>query len=573
MRNTSLNLLVGIFAFISTTSVFAQPACNISGSYIMNEVVARPAFSCSQGTASNPQFEISGPGNSTYISVENWNNNTNQIFGIVGNNRTVRMVSITCDGVKQDVSVECGSINIIDPNNITPGSGDAVINLSGEAQVIRGFGGMNYPDWMGGDLTSSQRETAFANGDNQLGFSILRIHVDPNSNNWWKEVATSQKAIELGAIVFASPWSPPESMKETFNRNGKTAVRLKKSSYADYAKHLNDFVKFMKDNGVDLYAVSVQNEPDYADDWTWWTSAEIVDFLINNAPSIDCRIMAPESFQYRKDMSDPILNNPTALANVDILGTHMYGTPTNQYAYPLFKQKGVGKDLWMTEVYYPDSNTDADAWPSALNLADHIHRNMVDAEFQAYVWWYIRRSYGPIKENGNISKRGYMMAHFSKFIRPGYIRVDATKNPDTDVFVSAYKGDGKVVIVAVNKKTSTVNQNFAVNNLPLDMEIGQIENWRTSGTENQVKGANLDVNGNKFTAALPAQSVTTFVLTTGSSQTTQIQDISVQTFPADNLSPATYFTLQGKAIGTTKPENAGVYIMKQGSTVQKIIVK
>ncbi len=565
--------VLSFVALISTTSVFAQPACNISGSYKLNEVVNRPSFSCSQGAASNPQFEISGPGNSTYTSVSNWNNNTNQSFGIAGDNRTVRMVSITCDGVVQNISVECGSINIIDPDAVITTPGEAAINLSREAQVIRGFGGMNYPDWMGGDLTPAQRETAFGNGDNQLGFSILRIHVDPNSNNWRKEVATAQKAIEHGAIVFASPWSPPESMRETFNRNGKTAVRLKKSSYAAYAKHLNDFVKFMKDNGVDLYAISVQNEPDYADDWTWWTSAEIVDFLINHAPSIDCRIMAPESFQYRKDMSDPILNNATALANVDIFGTHMYGTPTNQYAYPLFKQKGTGKDLWMTEVYYPDSNTDADAWPNALNLADHIHRNMVDAEFQAYVWWYIRRSYSPIKENGNISKRGYMMAHFSKFIRPGYIRVDATKNPATDVFVSAYKRDGEVVIVAVNKKTSVVNQDFAINNLPSDMEIEKIENWRTSGTENLVKGTSVNVSGNKFTAALPAQSVTTFVLTIDSPETTQTQIISAQPFSADESSPVFYFTIQGKPLGTTKPENAGVYIMKQGASVQKVIVK
>ena len=42
----------------------------------------------------------------------------------------------------------------------------------------------------------------------------------------------------------------------------------------------------------------------------------------------------------------------------------------------------------------------------------------------AYVWWYIRRSYGLIKENGNISKRGYCMAQYSKFVRPNDVRVE-----------------------------------------------------------------------------------------------------------------------------------------------------
>jgi glucuronoarabinoxylan endo-1,4-beta-xylanase len=575
--------VLSFVAVITAIPVFAQPACNIGGSYDMNTVVARPTFSCSQGAATNPQFEISGPGNSNYTSVANWNNNTNQTFGIAGNNRSVRMVSITCDGTVQNTTVACGSINIIDPDAVVVTPGEAAVNLSKEAQVIRGFGGMNYPAWTGGDLTAEQRETAFGNGSNQLGFTILRIHVDADRNSWQREVATAQKAIERGAIVFASPWVAPAGMNETFYRDAQNpnATRIKKSSYADYAKHLNDFVQFMKQNGVDLYAISVQNEPDYAHDWTWWTSAEIIDFLINHAPSIDCRIMAPESFQYRKDLSDPILNNAEALANMDILGVHMYGTPPNQYAYPLFKQKGAGKELWMTEVYYPNSDTDADVWPQALDVADHIHRNLADAEFQAYVWWYIRRSYGPIKEDGNISKRGYMMAHFSKFIRPGYIRVDATKTPNTDVFVSAYKGDGKVVIVAVNKQASNVNQNFLISG---NASIEKIENWQTSQNENLAKKADIAVTEGRFTANLPAKSVTTFVgtlpvapssssLAPGSSSSGTTHIITQPLNPKIKTQNPAYFTLLGEPLGSAKPQKAGVYILKQGSSIRKVMVR
>ena len=136
------------------------------------------------------------------------------------------------------------------------------------------------------------------------------------------------------------------------------------------------------------------------------------------------------------------------------------------------------------------------------------------AEFQMYVWWYIRRLYSPLKEDGAISKRGYMMAHFSKFVRPGYIRIDAAKNPETNVFVSAYKSGNKVVIVAVNKKTSVSNMNFTVSG---GGATGSVESWRTSGTENMLKATGtITVNGGKFSATLPAQSVTTFVGTLGS---------------------------------------------------------
>ncbi|MCE4940711.1 glycoside hydrolase family 30 beta sandwich domain-containing protein [Bacillus velezensis] len=386
---------------------------------------------------------------------------------------------------------------------------DATVNISADRQVIRGFGGMNHPAWIG-DLTAPQRETAFGNGQNQLGFSVLRIHVDENRNNWYKEVETAKSAIKHGAIVFASPWNPPNDMVETFNHNGDTsAKRLRNDKYAAYAQHLNDFVNFMKSNGVNLYAISMQNEPDYAHEWTWWTPQEILRFMRENAGSINARVIAPESFQYLKNISDPILNDPQALRNMDILGTHLYGTQVSQFPYPLFKQKGGGKELWMTEVYYPNSdNNSADRWPEALGVSEHIHHSMVEGDFQAYVWWYIRRSYGPMKEDGMISKRGYNMAHFSKFVRPGYVRIDATKNPEPNVYVSAYKGDNKVVIVAINKNNTGVNQNFVLQN----GTASQVSRWITSSSSNLQSGTDLKVTDNHFWAHLPAQSVTTFVV-------------------------------------------------------------
>ncbi len=397
---------------------------------------------------------------------------------------------------------------MLTPTHVSAAS-DVNINLSSEKQLIKGFGGINHPAWIG-DLTAAQRETAFGNGANQLGFSILRIYVDENRNNWYREVATAKRAIEQGALVFASPWNPPSDMVETFNRNGDTnAKRLRYDKYAAYAQHLNDFVTYMKDNGVNLYAISVQNEPDYAHEWTWWTPQEMLRFMKENAGSIqNTKVMAPESFQYLKNMSDPILNDPQALANMDILGAHTYGTQFKDFAYPLFKQKGAGKELWMTEVYYPNSdNNSSDRWPEALDVSYHMHNAMVEGDFQAYVWWYIRRQYGPMNEDGSISKRGYNMAHFSKFVRPGYYRVDATKNPDTNTFVSAYKGDNKAVIVAINRGTSAVSQKFVLQN----GNASTVSSWVTDSSRNLASGAPITVSGGAFTAQLPAQSVTTFV--------------------------------------------------------------
>lgn len=507
-------------------------------------------------------------------------------------------------------------------------------------QVIRGFGGMSHTAWIG-DLTPSQRATAFDNGENDLGLTILRIPVPEDRADWGLNLETAQTAVAKGALVFASPWNPPADMIELFVRDvvpqgskyqaeagalvgaqvasatpgfegtgyvefdastgasvqfdgvvvgskgtknlafrysspggdvhldisvagtlvapnelfpatadgswewhsiqvpmtpGQWSVqvatrgeggpaldelmvaaytppaqskRLRYDAYGEYAQYLNDFVHFMRDNGAELYGISVQNEPDYAYEWTWWTPEEMIRFLRDYAGVIDTRVIAPESFQYVKSFSDPIIEDAAAFANLDILGAHLYGTPYSDFPYPLFQEKGAGKELWMTEVYYPNSSDSANLWPEALEVAEHVHHAMTDGEFQAYVWWYIRRGYGPILEDGSISKRGYMLAHFTKFIRPGAVRIEAPSEAQTGVLTSAYAGeDGGLVVVAVNTTTDPVTQPVAVHG----HVVKRVRSWVTDATRNLEEQPDIFGRGTGFVASLPPQSATTFAI-------------------------------------------------------------
>ncbi|KAB8139702.1 cellulose-binding protein [Chloroflexia bacterium SDU3-3] len=435
------------------------------------------------------------------------------------------------------MAVIATTLSVVHPATPVHAASDITIDLNSTKQSIRGFGGMNHPLWIS-DLTDSQRTTAFGNGDGQMGLSILRIHVDENSSNWSRELATAKRAGELGATVFASPWNPPSSMTEVVNGQ----KRLRYNQYAAYANHLNSFVSYMKQNGVDLYAISVQNEPDYAAEWTAWTPQEMLNFMRSNAGSIQTRVIAPESFQYRKTMSDPILNDSQALANMDILGAHLYGTQLSAFPYPLFKQKGQGKELWMTEVY-TESQNDADAWPLALDVAYNIHNSMVEAEFNAYVWWYIRRSYGLLKENGQISKRGYAMTHFSKFIRPGAVRVDATKNPTSDVYVSSYKSGQNLVTVVVNRSSSAKTLSLGING----GSVASMTKYTTSGSKSLKNDGTISASNGGFSLSLDGQSVTTFVGALGGTAPTATPVPPTATRTATAVPTATRTAVPGTA--------------------------
>lgn len=377
------------------------------------------------------------------------------------------------------------------------------INAASEHQTISGFGGMNGVGWIN-DLTSSQVETAFGTAPGQLGLNIMRVRIDPNSSKWNIQVPAAAQAYQMGAKLLATPWTPPAQMKT--NNSLINGGKLKPEYYDDYATHLLDFAKFMAQNGAPLYTVSIQNEPDWHPDYESadWSADDFVKFLNEQGARFgsDLKVTVGESLNFSKKITDPILNSATAVKHADIIGGHLYGvTPQD---YPLARTKG--KEVWMTE-HYTESKNDADVWPLALDVGTELHKSMV-ANYNAYVWWYIRRSYGLIKENGQVSKRGHVMAQYSRFIRPGFTRIAATEKPYTDVAVTAYKGkDNKLVIVAVNTGSSSRKLNVSLQN----MSVGNLVKYSTSDSISMTYGGTYKLSGGATSFYVEPQSIATFV--------------------------------------------------------------
>jgi glucuronoarabinoxylan endo-1,4-beta-xylanase len=375
-----------------------------------------------------------------------------------------------------------------------PSDGTASINLTNAQQVIRGFGAANILPWRP-DMTDDEINKAFGTGTGQLGFSILRLRVPPDTSEFAMQVATARKASTLGAIVFASPWTPPASMKTNNNIVGGA---LRTDSYATFATYLKSFADYMSTNGAPLYAISVQNEPDVTVTYEscYWNASQMLTFVRDNAPSVSVRIIADEASGFNHTITDAILNDPVGAANLSIVGGHLYGaTPQS---YPLAKSKG--KDVWMTE--YLDLDT---TWSHVLATGRQMH-DCMNSGMNAYVWWYIVRFYGPILEDGTVSKRGYVMSQYARFVRPGYTRVEASANPRAGVYVTAYTNGTTIVIVAVNNGSSI--------QLPFSIQNGSVSAmtpYVTSGSRNCVQGGPIALSNGGFTAALDSSSITTFV--------------------------------------------------------------
>ena len=371
----------------------------------------------------------------------------------------------------------------------------AVVNRDSTRQLIRGFGGANILPWRP-DLTEADVAKLFGTGTGDVGMSILRLRIPTTSAEFAPQVITAQRALAYGATIMASPWSPPAAMK---SNNNIVGGRLNDTSYASYALHLKSFVDFMATNGVPLYAVSVQNEPDVTVTYEScdWNADEMRTFARNNASVIGTRVIVPESFNFNHTISDSVLNDSLAASHVDIIGGHIYGG--GLVPYPLAAAKG--KELWMTEHLVLDT-----LWTDALGTAREIN-DCMNAGMNAYVWWYIKRFYGPLDENGAVTRRGFAISQFARFVRPGATHVAATPIPRALVDVTAYRRNTSTVIVAINRNTTAVSQTFIVRggNAP------SFTPYVSSPTKNCVGEGAVAVQAGAFTFPLEPQSVTTFV--------------------------------------------------------------
>jgi O-glycosyl hydrolase/pectate lyase len=348
-------------------------------------------------------------------------------------------------------------------------------------------------------LPEAQMGTLFGTSGAQFGLTIIRVRIPPDGN-YTAAVTDGQRAHVRGAKILATPWTPPAAMKN--NNSLINGGALLPAQYAAYATYLDDFAKHMAANNAPLAVISVQNEPDWQPDYEscGWTAEQLRTFCRENAGAISVPVMMPESLRFDQSLSDPTLNDAVAAANVDYIGGHLYGVTTIN-DYPL--ARSLGKHLWMTE-YLENDQTLA----SSLATARQITNCLTVGNMSAYIWWKcIGDANGLLNNAAEPQRRGYVMAQFSRYVRPGDYRVGVTGGTGA-LAVSAFAdpATGRCAIVAVNDSTQPVTQSFQLQ----DLRLAALTPVVTSATQSLETQAAVGTAGAAFTYAVPAQSVVTF---------------------------------------------------------------
>jgi glucuronoarabinoxylan endo-1,4-beta-xylanase len=389
----------------------------------------------------------------------------------------------------------------------TSRSGDLVVDLGSVQQKISGFGASTA--W-GSTMSDADADLLFSTTSG-AGLSLHRIRIAPGGTT--TETAIAQKAQARGATVWATPWTPPAGDKSNNNIAGGTLTNGQA-----FASTLTSFVATMKASGVNIFAVSAQNEPDAKVTYEscGYTGATLASFIATSmGPAFagsGVKIISPETQNWCtfKGYADAIFSNATAANYTSIIATHEYGC--SPFAYPA--AQSAGKEFWETEVYDQTTTAGDPGIGSGLVVAKLISDALTIANMNAWHYWWVYPSgagNGALWDfgTGKATKRLYVMGNFSKFVRPGYERVGVTGTMPSGVSVSGFKSstDGTVVVVAINSSASTANLSVFISG----GTACSVTPWVTSSTDSLVAKAAVPVAGSRFTFTLGGQSVTSFV--------------------------------------------------------------
>lgn len=443
--------------------------------------------------------------------------------------------------------------------------GQAVtVNWTNVHQVVDGIGAGNV--YYSAPMSSANQQFFFGTGSGQLGLSMLRVAVpngasssggatgctSVNSGCAGAVLGDMQYAVSQGARIYATPFSPPASYINTGNTNcnpsgsSPTNSFLQTADYGAFATWISNFLLSAKAQGVNIYAVDVQNEPNgcWDSDATPYSASQLDTFIKNNlGPTLagngtNTLIFTPETnvFSLFQSYGNTCATDASCAPYLAGFNSHDYDASKSGYAVAAdtYPSGWPAKKYWMTEASCFLSSG-APAGPNfcltgvnpgmamALNWAAVIDQRIAVDGFNTYMyWWLISKNVddeGLIDNNGTVTSLAYVMGQYAKFVRPGYYRIDATHIPQSGVTVSAYQNvsTNTWATIATNQNSSSVSQTINLTNGP---NFTSVTPTVTSASQNMVTQSNIAVSSNSFTATLPAQSVTTFVGTasSGSSQ-------------------------------------------------------
>lgn len=317
------------------------------------------------------------------------------------------------------------------------------------------------------DMPSGQRDDSLAH------FSLSPIE------NTVLPTIKAAIAVNPKLKIMASPWSAPGWMKTTDSMIGGSLKADANAAFADY------FVKYttqMRERGVNIDFVSIQNEPDFVPkDYPGMKLlpdqriAFVKDHL---GPKFGSMQNAPKILEWDHNwdqFSQPlnVLANADAAKFYDGVAWHCYGGDVS--AQSTVKDAHPDKNVYFTECSggeWGKNWNDAFGW-QVKNLIIGATRNHA----RGVLFWNMAldENFGPhlggcgdcrgvitIAKNGNITRNMeyYALGHLTKYVKVGAVRINSNDIGGNISNVTFKNPDGTIYMIVVN--TSGIDKSFSI---------------------------------------------------------------------------------------------------------------
>lgn len=302
-------------------------------------------------------------------------------------------------------------------------------------------------------------------------------------------------AINPSLKILGSPWTAPLWMK---TNNASVGGSLKHEWFDAYAKYFVKYIQAMKDEGIVIDAITVQNEPLHGGNnpSMVMTAADQALFIRQSlgpafaAAGIKTKIIIYDHNADRTDYPLAVLNDAGARQYIDGSAFHLYGGSIN--ALTAVHDAFPAKNLYFTEQWVggPGNLAEDLKWHVEnliIGATRNWCRNVIewnlasDPSYDPHTEGGCDRCLGTVTLSGNNVTRNpayYILAHASRHVRPGSVRVSTNTLGNLPNVAFQTPGGSKVLIVVnTTPDKRSFNVKFRGNTLPLSLDGGAVGTW------------------------------------------------------------------------------------------------
>ncbi|MDR9417377.1 glycoside hydrolase family 30 beta sandwich domain-containing protein [Gracilimonas sp.] len=381
----------------------------------------------------------------------------------------------------------------------------------------------------------SLTRTHMNSSDFSLGnYSYAPVPGDRNLENFSIEedrddlipmIKDAMKISQDGFKIISSPWTAPPWMKDNNDWKGG---KLLPEYYDTWALFFSKYLTAYKEEGIDIWGITVENEP-LGNDSNWesmhFTPEEQNEFVKNHlGPQLendgyaDIKLLGYDQNRHEEliEWVDAMYDDEEAAQYYDGTAVHWYASTYKIFAEELqyAHQKAPNKHLiqteatvdadipaWKDDAWYWSKEATDWGWDWAPEDRKHLHPKYVP------VFRYARDMIGTLNNwvdgwvdwNMVLNRQGgpnwaenwcvapvivdpdadevyytplyYTMSHFSRYIRPGAVRIGHEISDDELMLTAAQNPDGSIAVVLLNQGEAQKGIELDLNGQKASFEI------------------------------------------------------------------------------------------------------